>query len=101
MAMKRFAVVLGILVLAGACDKPSEENCRKALSNVRTLLGTDSDASDVEGDVRRCKGGSSKKNVECAMTATTVEQLKTCNFFKIPEKKPGDGGSGSAAGPAK
>jgi len=94
--MKRFAVVLGIAMLAGACDKPSEENCRQALTNARRLLGTTDPDADVEGDVRRCKGGSNKKNVECAMNATSLEQLKACDFFKIPEKKPGDAGSGSA-----
>jgi hypothetical protein len=103
MAMKRFAVVLGILVLAGACEKPSEENCRKALTNVRALLGTE--ASDTEGDseVRQCKAGSSKKNVECAMNAKTVEQLRACGFMKIPEKKPDPGSAappGSAAAPS-
>lgn len=96
--MKRFAVVLGLLLLAGACNKPSEESCRKALANVRTLLGTESSESDAEGDVRRCKGGSSKKNVDCAINATSLEQLKGCGFMKVPEKKPGD--TGSAAAPA-
>jgi len=97
--MKRFAVVLGLLMLAGACDKPTEENCRKALANVRALLGTESPESDLAGDIRRCKGGSSKKTVECAMNATSHEQLKACGFFKTPPKKDGDTGaaSGSAA----
>jgi|SRR6185436_17095702 len=90
MAMKRFAVVLGLLVLAGACDKPSEENCRKALTNMRKLLGTDNPTTDIGGDVRACKGGSTKKTVECAINATSVEQLKACGFFKNPEKKPDD-----------
>jgi hypothetical protein len=103
MVMKRFAVVLGLVVLTGACDKPAEEDCRKALANVRSLLGTQDDAGDVQGDIRRCRGGSKKKNVECAMSATSIEQLKTCDFFKVPEKKAGDAGSGSgsAAGSAK
>jgi hypothetical protein len=100
MAMKRFAVVLGLVVLAGACEKPSEDSCRKALANVRALLGTEAEAADVEGDVRRCKGGSSKKNVECAINATSIDQLKTCGFFKIPEKKAGDPAAGSAPAPA-
>lgn len=98
--MKRFAVVLWLVVLAGACEKPSEENCRKALANVRSLLGTESVLADVEGDVRRCKGGSSKKNVECAMNAKTLEELKACNFFKVPEKAP-EPKAGSDAGSAK
>jgi hypothetical protein len=94
MVMKRFAVVLGLVVLAGACNKPSEESCRKAMANVRKILGTDSAVTDVEAGVRRCKGGSSKKTVECAINATTREQLKECGFFKVPE------GGGSAAGSA-
>jgi hypothetical protein len=115
MAMKRFAVVLVLVVLAGACDKPSEENCRKALANVRTLLGTNNPTLDTEGDVRACKGGSSKKTVECAMNATSREQLKACGFFKADkksddqksddkkpdDKKPDETGGGSAAGSAK
>ncbi len=97
--MKRFAVVFGLVVLAGACDKPSEENCRKALANMRTVLGTEAAAADAEGDVRRCKGGSSKKSVECAINATTREQLTACGF--LPEKKAGEPASGSPAGSAK
>jgi hypothetical protein len=109
MAMKRFAVVLGLVMLAGACDKPSEENCRKAIANMRALLGTDNPTVDIEGDVRACKGGSSKKTVECAMNATSIDQLKACGFFKTPakkaddkapEKKPDEGG-GAAPGSAK
>jgi hypothetical protein len=108
MDMKRFAVVLGLLMLVGACDKPSEENCRKALANVRSLLGTQSPEADLAGDVRRCKGGSNKKTVECVMKATSIEQLKDCGFFKVAPKKEGDAGSaagsaapaGSAAAPA-
>ena len=109
--MKRFAVVLGLVMLAGACDKPSEENCRKALTNVRRLLGTESPLTDDGADVRQCKGGSSRQKVECAMNATSIEQLKDCGFFKVPEKKadekkvdeaPGSAaGAGSAAGSAK
>lgn len=98
--MKRFAVVLGLLMLAGACDKPTEENCRKALANVRSLLGTESPESDLAGDIRRCKGGSSKKTVECAMNATSLDQLKACGFFKTPPKKDGDAGSAAGSGSA-
>ncbi len=98
--MKRFAVVLVLVMLAGACDKPTEENCRKAIANMRELLGTEAVAADAEGDVRRCKGGSSKKSVECAMNAASIEQLKSCGFFKVPEKKAGDAGAGSAGSAA-
>jgi hypothetical protein len=98
MAMKRFALVLGLVVLASACEKPSEENCRKALTNVRSLLGTEAPEADKEGDVRRCKGGSTKKTVECAMNATSIEQLQACGFFKTMPKKDSAGAPAPAGG---
>ena len=90
MAMKRLA----LLVLLVACNKPSEENCRKAIDNMEHLMGTESltQTGGVEGEVRRCKGGSSKEAVECAMKATTLEELEHCDFYKPTAAK----GSGSA-----
>jgi hypothetical protein len=86
MVMNRAAIVLILLL---GCNKPSEESCRKAISNMRGLLGTESATtnSDSEGDVRRCKGGSSKAAVECAAAATTIEELEKCEFMKIPAKE--------------
>lgn len=80
----RTVVVLLFALGAGGCEKPSEENCRKALANVRTLYKTDNadQHNDVAGDVRRCVGGSSKKAVECAMNAKTLAELESCNFGK-------------------
>ena len=99
--MKRFAVVFGLVVLAGACNKPTEDNCRKAMANVRALIGTEGAQADIEAGVRRCKGGSSKKTVECAIAATTRDQLKACGFFKVPDNAGSDAAGGSAAGSAK
>jgi len=98
--MKRISIVLCVVALSlGACNKPSEDSCRKALANMRALLGTDvADANvDLAGDVRRCKGGSSKKAVECAIKATTLDELRACEFMKVPEKKAGSADAGSAA----
>jgi hypothetical protein len=33
------SVFLGLVVLAG-CDKPSERDCRRAIGNIRKLMGT-------------------------------------------------------------
>lgn len=75
--------LLLVLALVAACNKPSEENCRKALANMRSLLGTDSALSNTDsaGDVRRCVGGSTKKAVECAMNAKTLDELRACDFM--------------------
>jgi hypothetical protein len=100
MVMKRLFPLFA-LVLVVACNKPSDEMCRKAIRNMRTLLGTDSATSqtDINGDVRRCKGGSTKKAVECAAKATTVDELRACDF--MGHKKGGDTEpAGSAPPPA-
>jgi hypothetical protein len=91
--MKRFllvAVALTGLGGIGACNKPAAEDCRKAILNMEQLLGTTTISKvdgDIEGEVRRCKGGSSKDAVACAMNATTLEQLKACGFMGKSAKK--------------
>jgi hypothetical protein len=90
MVMKRYAsfVVAGVvgLVVAcglGGCNKPTADDCRLAIANMEKLLGTDTAAKNVdpEGEVRRCKGGSTREAVDCAVKATTLDQLKACEFM--------------------
>jgi len=95
-------VVLALLALV-ACDKPSEDNCRKALLNMQHLLGTDTQndstsSADFEGEVRRCRGGSSRAAVECAIKATKLDELERCEFFKIDMTKGSGSGNGSGSG---
>jgi hypothetical protein len=84
--MKRFLLVVVAIISAGgasACNKPSADDCRLAVAKVRELYGTDSSArnSDTEGDVRSCKGGSTKEAVACAIKATSLAELKACDFM--------------------
>jgi hypothetical protein len=85
MVMKRCLLVLAALVPlgTGACNKPTQDDCRKAISNMERLLGTEAASrnADNEGDVRRCRGGSSKEAVDCAIKATTLDELKACAFM--------------------
>jgi len=80
------SLAVGVLAmgLLAACEKPTEDSCRKAIANVRALYHTDSadPQASTAGDVRRCVGGSSKKAVDCAVNAKTVEELEACNFGK-------------------
>lgn len=93
-------LALFALVLLAACDKPTTESCRKALANMQHLLGTENlNQTGFEGEVRRCRGGSSRKSVECASNAATLDELRKCEFYKVPDSPPA--GSGSAAGSAK
>jgi hypothetical protein len=95
-----FTAVLAVVAVSG-CNKPSDGACRKAIKNMRSLMGTDGPTStaDINGDVRRCKGGSKKKAVECASNATTLDELRACDFMKVPHKSHDAAGSGTAAPP--
>ena len=83
--MKRFLFVLAALAPlgAGACNKPTPEDCRKAITNMERLLGTEAAArsTDNDGEVRRCRGGSTKESVTCAIKATTLDELKACALW--------------------
>jgi len=89
MVMKRFLLVMVALAGAGACNKPSTDDCRQAIGNMQKLLGTDIVAknNDNEGEVRRCKGGSSKEAVACAIKATSLAELKACDFMGTKSPK--------------
>jgi hypothetical protein len=93
-------VLLMVAAAALGCSKPSEDDCRKAITNIQRLMGTASTLDDgrIESEVRRCKGGSKKKAVECAINAQTLDDLRKCEFFKVPANAPGIGTppSGSA-----
>lgn len=71
------------------CNKPSDDDCKKAIANMQSLLGTEFIAknSDMQGEVRRCRGGSSRKAVECAIAAKSLDELKACDFMHVPDKK--------------
>ena len=91
--MKRFLLVIAAaagLAGLGACNKPQAQDCRKAILNMQALLGTTTvgkDVGDIEGEVRRCKGGSNKEAVACAQSATTLDQLKACGFMTAKPAK--------------
>lgn len=86
--MKLAQVVL--VLLAAACNKPAEEDCKKAIENMRKLMGTESYSTDLAPHIRRCKGGSSKEAVACAIKATSRAELEACGFAKFDEA-PADG----------
>ncbi len=97
--MKRFAILCALACAFGvaACDKPTPESCEKALLNMQALLGTDNlnTAASLQGEVRRCRGGSTNAAVECAIKASSLDELSKCDFEKAAPHK-----LGSAAGSA-
>ena len=80
--MKLVALVAVMFALV-ACDKPSEEECTKAIENMQRILGTE--GGDIRAQVRRCKGGSSKKAVQCATAAKDRKELLACDMIKFDD----------------
>lgn len=105
--MKKLLFLL--IVATAACNKPSEDDCRKAVERIRELTGTNklTDApDDVEGAVRSCRGSATKESVKCAMEAGSLEQLERCGIMKKEDIEQLEGttpasGSGTASGTSK
>ena len=89
--MKRFLLVVAALAPlgTGACNKPTPEDCQKALSHWKELLGTDTTSriTDIEAEVRRCRGGSTREAVACVINAKTLDEVNACNFRGSKGKK--------------
>ena len=78
------SLVLGVSMVAG-CDKPSESDCKQAITNIRTLMGTSKMSVESATDaawIRSCRGAAKKASVKCAMEARSLDQLKTCGLLK-------------------
>ena len=92
--MKRFLLVVVTaagLAGVGACNKPTAEDCRAAILNMERLLHTNTETgrtSESESEVRRCKGGSTQQAVACAKRATTLAELKACDFMSKAKPEP-------------
>jgi len=86
MLRSHFRVALAVLSAwtLAACDKPSSEACEQALRNIQRVLQTDNlgTTEGLQGEIRRCRGSSSKKAVDCAIAATTAAELSACDFKK-------------------
>ena len=86
--MKKLAFI-AVMLLAGSCNKPSAGDCRKAIEKIRELTGTAKieGTSDIEAAIRSCRGNASKKSVQCAMDASSLEQLERCGLLTAEEIK--------------
>ena len=79
------AAILAVAALSqGACNKPTPDECKKALTNMQELMGTEAvnTPASIASATRRCRGASKKESVNCAAKATTLDELKQCSFYK-------------------
>ena len=89
--MKRllFAVCMITTGLAG-CDKPSADDCQHALENMQQLVTGPTNAfdrTDISSEVRRCRTGSTRESVACAIAAKSLDDLKACKFETVKPKQ--------------
>lgn len=80
-------MMLAAVLLVG-CDKPSEDECKKAYTNMRKLAGAPTGADEkreTASFVRQCRSQYSGKSVRCVAEATEQAAVNACLGIK-----PGD-----------
>jgi outer membrane biosynthesis protein TonB len=67
-------------MFSAACAKPKEEDCRRAIANIRNVYGTANFAQGVPPNaaVRSCRGSASKEAVRCVIAAKSIQELESC-----------------------
>lgn len=65
----------------GCSPKPTEDQCEKAVANIRKLTGqadTEVSSSERRGAVRSCQAQSNRKMVDCIIAADSEQALASC-----------------------
>lgn len=92
-----FVIVAVWLFALAACNKPTNESCRQAIEHMQVLLGTENAHTDIAGEVRRCRSGSKKEAVECAIAAKSRAELEACHLVAHDDESVTPPTPGSAA----
>jgi hypothetical protein len=80
-AMLRACLFAAVCAVAtAACNKPSEDDCRKAVLNLQRLRGleTSPHAPDPEPAIRRCRSSARPETVKCLISATNAAEADRC-----------------------
>jgi hypothetical protein len=93
------ALLLPLLLPLAACDKTKETECRKAITNIRKIYGTEDNSFGVSPDamVRACQGSASPESVRCFIQASSVEDLRNCEGDAFKEMFEGEAAKGEEA----
>jgi hypothetical protein len=65
-----------------ACDKPSEADCQKAVTNINKIHGITDEPAKIAAAVRKCRASSTKASVECMISATDSASAQACEHKK-------------------
>jgi hypothetical protein len=73
-------LALALLACVPACDKPTQQDCRKAVENIEKLYGTShfEGGASTQAAVRSCQGTSSKETVQCYIRANSLDDVRKC-----------------------
>jgi hypothetical protein len=80
MSLRALLLLVSASLAATGCNKPSEEDCRRAVLNLQKVRGIDTSpqAPDPAPAVRRCRSGASKETVQCLINAKTAAEADRC-----------------------
>jgi uncharacterized lipoprotein NlpE involved in copper resistance len=76
--MRALLLVLSFTLLG--CNRPTEEECTKAVENLQKLRGLEHDISapDPKIAIRKCRANGSKASTACLATAKTTAEADAC-----------------------
>lgn len=75
--MMKYALALALLV---GCEKnkPTEAECRAAITNLQRVIGTEHLREDITQKVRSCQNGSTRDEALCTANAKTLADVDAC-----------------------
>jgi hypothetical protein len=84
--------LLAVFVLWGVgCDKPTEDDCKKAYVNMRKVAGAPKGADEereIKSFVRQCRSQYKGEAVKCVANATDQAAVNKCLGIKEPAVPP-------------
>ena len=67
----------------GCGNKPTEEDCKKAIANIQKVTGVQPNTEEETlAAIRKCRGQSTKGAAECMANAKTTDEIDACEAKK-------------------
>jgi hypothetical protein len=76
--MRALLLACGLLLLG--CDRPTEDECTKAVENLQKLRGLEHDvaAPNPQVAIRKCRANGHKESTKCLAEAKTLAEADAC-----------------------